>query len=117
MTCKYKGSCRNYRTDKCITCKNNLLHKLREDLNVSAREMSLAIGQNESYINRIENRKAFTSMRIYFCICEYLNVTPEEFFSKEIENPTKDKKLYHQIVRLKKPEKIAICSLIECMQK
>ena len=56
-------------------------------------------------------------MRIYFCICEYLNVTPEEFFSKEIENPTKDKKLYHQIVRLKKPEKIAICSLIECMQK
>ena len=35
------------------------LSKLREDLNVSAREMSLAIGQNESYINRIENRKAF----------------------------------------------------------
>lgn len=27
MTCKYKGSCRNYRTDKCMTCKNNLLHK------------------------------------------------------------------------------------------
>ena len=56
-------------------------------------------------------------MRIYFCICEYLNVTPEEFFSKEIENPTEDKKLYHQSVRLKKTEKIAICSLIECMQK
>lgn len=30
---------------------------LRNQQNVSAREMSLAIGQNESYINRIENGK------------------------------------------------------------
>ena len=29
--------------------------ELREKKNVSAREMSLALGQNESYINRIEN--------------------------------------------------------------
>lgn len=27
MTCKYKGSCRNYSTEKCQSCKNNLLHK------------------------------------------------------------------------------------------
>ena len=33
------------------------LSELRTEKNVSAREMSLAIGQNASYINRIENRK------------------------------------------------------------
>ena len=38
------------------------LAQLREDKQVSAREMSLAIGQNCSYINRIENKKAFPSM-------------------------------------------------------
>lgn len=35
------------------------LSQLREARQVSAREMSLAIGQNCSYINRIENKKAF----------------------------------------------------------
>ncbi len=35
------------------------LTSLRNQKNVSAREMSLALGQNESYINRIENRLAF----------------------------------------------------------
>lgn len=42
------------------------LASLREQKRVSAREMSLAIGQNESYINRIENKKAFPSMQGFF---------------------------------------------------
>lgn len=41
------------------------LAQLREDKQVSAREMSLAIGQNCSYINRIENKKAFPSMQCF----------------------------------------------------
>jgi len=35
---------------------------LRMKRSVSAREMSLTIGQNESYINRIENKQTFPSM-------------------------------------------------------
>ena len=54
------------------------LAKLREQKGVSAREMSLAIGQNPSYINRIENGKAFPSMQVFFYICEYLGVTPAQ---------------------------------------
>ena len=57
--------------------------ELRIKKNVSAREMSLALGQNESYINRIENQKSFPSMQVFFYICEYLNVTPKEFFSEK----------------------------------
>lgn len=41
------------------------LTSLRNQKNVSAREMSLALGQNESYINRIENRLAFPSMQVF----------------------------------------------------
>lgn len=61
------------------------LAKLRIARNVSAREMSLDIGQNESYINRIENKLAYPSMQTFFYICEYLKVTPEEFFA--VDNP------------------------------
>lgn len=59
------------------------LSKLRNAKGVSAREMSLAIGQNESFINRIENGKALPSMQSFFYICEYLKVTPSEFFATE----------------------------------
>ena len=52
------------------------LAQLRAQKGVSAREMSLAIGQNSSYINRIENQRAFPSMQGFFYICEYLGVTP-----------------------------------------
>lgn len=63
------------------------LTTLREAKNISAREMSLAIGQNGSYINRIENKQAFPSMQAFFYICEYLNITPYEFFNDTITNP------------------------------
>lgn len=64
--------------------------QLRTQKNVSAREMSLALGQNESYINRIENGHALPSMQCFFYICEYLNVTPTEFFdinNSRLQNP------------------------------
>ncbi len=63
------------------------LANLREQKGVSAREMSLAIGQNESYINRIENKKTFPSMQSFFYICEYLSITPKDFFDTDTANP------------------------------
>ena len=63
------------------------LSDLRVRKGVSAREMSLALGQNPSYINRIENRQAYPSMQIFFYICEYLDVSPAEFFSYEDREP------------------------------
>lgn len=60
---------------------------LRSKKNVSAREMSLSIGQNSSYINRIENKQNFPSMRLFFFICEYLEISPKDFFDTEITNP------------------------------
>lgn len=65
------------------------LTSLRQQKNVSAREMILALGQNDSYINRIENGKAFPSMQVFFYICEYLEVTPQEFWDYENNSPKK----------------------------
>lgn len=65
------------------------LNCLRTAKNVSAREMSLALGQNCSYINRIENQKAFPSMQAFFYICEYLEITPKDFFDTNTSAPDK----------------------------
>jgi transcriptional regulator with XRE-family HTH domain len=56
------------------------LSQLRQSKGVSARDMSLSIGQNTNYVNHIENRKMLPSMQAFFYICEYLNITPQEFF-------------------------------------
>lgn len=61
--------------------------KLRTIKNVSARDMSLSIGQNENYINHIENGKSMPSMQVFFYICEYFSITPKEFFDDGTINP------------------------------
>ena len=60
---------------------------LRTQKGVSAREMSLALGQSENYINYIDNERGFPSMRVFFAICVYLGVTPKEFFDDGSPDP------------------------------
>ncbi len=63
------------------------LAKLREQKGVSARDMSLSIGQNPGYINNIETGKALPSMSGFFYICEFLQLEPKDFFDIEARNP------------------------------
>lgn len=63
------------------------LAQLRTRKGVSARDMSLSIGQNPSYINNIETGKALPSMSVFFFICEYLEISPSEFFDDVSRDP------------------------------
>ena len=65
------------------------LARLRENKGVSARDMSLSIGQNPGYINNIETGKSKPSMDGFYYICEYLGITPSEFFDTQTSNPSK----------------------------
>ncbi|MCM1537461.1 MAG: helix-turn-helix domain-containing protein [bacterium] len=51
------------------------------DKDVSARDMSLSLGLSESYINKIENEKTLPSMSVFFDICDYFRISPQEFFN------------------------------------
>ncbi len=73
------------------------LSVLRLAKDVSAREMSLSIGQSPNYINRIENGGNFPSMTVFFYICEYLGITPQEFFDVKSKNPVKETELLNAV--------------------
>ncbi|MCI7193727.1 helix-turn-helix domain-containing protein [bacterium] len=94
------------------------LSALRQQKGVSAREMSLALGQNTNYINRIENGKNYPSMQSFFYICEYLGVTPQEFFEEKNAAPAR---LNDLIVKLKRltPSQLATVNAVvdELVQK
>lgn len=76
------------------------LYELRIQKGVSARDMSLSLGQSESYINKIENRRALPSMTGFFYICEYLGITPMDFFNVDSASPQKSQELASEIDKL-----------------
>ncbi len=67
--------------------------QLRMQKGVSARDMSLSLGQNSSYINHIENGRSLPSLQVLFWICEYFGITPREFFDDGMAAPAKVQEL------------------------
>lgn len=65
------------------------LSQLRIEKGVSARDMSLSLGQNAGYINNIETGKALPSMSNFFYICDYFQITPTDFFNYSSPRPHK----------------------------
>ncbi len=55
--------------------------ELRLQKGVSSRDMSLSLGQSASYINKIENRRTLPSLTGFLYICEYFDITPQDFFN------------------------------------
>ena len=93
------------------------LTELREAKNVSGREMSLSLGQGTGYINNIENGHNLPSLSMFFEICEYLEISPIEFF-EYIENENNpDKELINQISHMDYEDKLLLASLIKKMKR
>ena len=93
------------------------LSQLRIKKNVSAREMSLALGQNPGYINGIENKNYLPSVMELFYICEYLNVTPSEFFNDRIQNPVKLNAVIEDLQTLSEEQLNNIHTLIKGLRR
>ena len=74
-----------------VICKR--LVQLRMNKGVSARDMSLSIGQSPNYIIGIEGGKNYPSMETFFYICDYFGITPKEFFDMDSTNPGKTTEL------------------------
>ena len=75
----------------------NRLTELRMNKGTSARDMSLSIGQSPGYINNIENGVNYPSMAVFFYICDYLGITPKEFFTFDEVNPSKSNELLNVV--------------------
>ena len=61
--------------------------QLRLKKNIAEHRMSLDLGHSRSYMQGISSGRAFPSMTEFLAICEYLGVTPRDFFEEENENP------------------------------
>ena len=93
------------------------LSQLRLNKGVSARDMSLSIGQSPSYINNIENGVCFPSMSVFFYICDYLGVTASEFFDLDSKDPVREKQLLQAARGLTSEQLENLVALIKGLKK
>lgn len=95
----------------------NRITKLRIAKGVSARDMSLSLGQSESYINKIENGKAFPSMQVFFYICQYFGITPKDFFDEQSSNPVLIKSIIEDLTKLDESMIHSIGEIVKGLRK
>ena len=93
------------------------LAQLRANKGVSARDMSLTIGQADNYINSIENKKSLPSMAVFFYICEYFEITPQEFFDEGTQNPALLNELVDELRPLDSASLEHLLALVKNMKK
>ena len=91
------------------------LARLREKKGVSARDMSLSIGQNQGYINSIESGRTKPSIDGIFYICDYLGITPAEFFDMESPDPSKLNAIVKDMKKLNSHQLEIIATLVRDM--
>lgn len=68
--------------------------KIRLAHNISARKLSLELGQSREYINQIENGNALPSLEGLFNFCDFFKISLSEFFEEKLNFPVE----YEQII-------------------
>lgn len=91
------------------------LAHLRLNMGASARDMSLSMGQSQGYINKIESGQNLPSMSGFFYICDYLGITPKEFFDANESDPKRIKEIVKKLHQLTNQQLTAIEAVINAM--
>ena len=79
--------------------------------------MSLSLGQNAGYINNIESGNNLPSMTVFFYICEYLEITPKEFFDYDNESPDTTRQLLEALTKIDKETLVHLTAIVMVLSK
>lgn len=83
---------------------------LRTKKGISEYKMSLDLGHSKSYVQSISAGRALPSLSEFLYICEYLGVTPKEFFDEDNNDPQLVRELYNLSVKLEKKDlEVLLC--------
>lgn len=61
--------------------------QLRLKKGVSEYQMSYDLGHSRGYVYNISSGKALPPLKEFFSICEYFEITPQQFFDDSTQNP------------------------------
>ena len=106
---------------EAVSCNENFIREkialLRIKKGVSARNMSLSIGQNETYINSIGQGKTFPSIQGLIYICEYFGINLKDFFDVENNDPAIIVNIVKELKKLKNNQLVSVCELLKSINE
>ena len=87
--------------------------KIRLAHNISARKLSLELGQSTEYINQIESGKNMPSVEGLLNFCNYFDISVGEFFEDKFNYPVE----YSAIIEeLNKMDALALKQILELLK-
>lgn len=91
--------------------------QLRMQKCVSEYKMSYDLGHSRSYIYNISSGKSLPPMAEFLEICEYLGVTPSDFFNDSNENPVLIQSAIEEIKKLDDDDLMLVISNLRRLNK
>lgn len=90
---------------------------LRLKKGVSEYQMSYDLGYSRSYVYNISSGKSLPPLKEFFAICDYLGITPRDFFDTEISQPQLIQKAVDGLKNLDDSDVLMILSYIDRLNK
>mgnify|MGYP000977226650 FL=1 len=90
---------------------------LRIKKGVSEYQMSYDLGHSRGYIYNISSGKALPPLKEFFAICDYFEITPQQFFDDSSKNPELIQKAIEGMKQLDESDMLMLLSWINRMLK
>ena len=91
--------------------------QLRLRKGVSEYQMSYDLGRSRGYVYNISSGKALPPMKEFLAICDYFEITPQQFFDDNTQNPELIQKAINGMRQLDEDDLLMLLSLINRMLK
>lgn len=91
--------------------------QLRLRKGVSEYKMSYALGHSRGYVHNISSGKATPPMKEFFAICEYFELTPQQFFDEGTQNPELIQKAINGMKQLSEDDMLMLLGFINRLLK
>lgn len=86
--------------------------QLRIKKGVSEYQMSYDLGHSRGYIYNISSGKALPPLKEFFAICEYFEITPQQFFDNSSSNPELIQKAINGMKSLNEDDLLILLGII-----
>ena len=86
--------------------------QLRLRKGVSEYRMSYDLEHSRGYVHNISSGKATPPMKEFFAICEYFELTPQQFFDEGTQNPELIQKAINGMKQLDEKDMLMLLGLI-----
>jgi transcriptional regulator with XRE-family HTH domain len=90
--------------------------ELRLKKGIAEHRMSLELGHSRSYMQSISSGRALPSLTEFLAICDYLNVSPKDFFDEENPNPVLIEEIMEKLKNLSDSDLTIILTMINRLQ-